>query len=109
MLVALAPPAAARGKHNAVRLAQVCKQVFPVLPFRINQGAYRQADNKVGALFAIALPPFPRLAILGFVNLLELEVVERKQTVVGTQVNRAAIAAVAAIRAAAGHELFPAE
>lgn len=66
-------------------------------------------QHQILAFFAVALAALSRTAALGFIQALETEIIERKQTSVGLEQHAATVAAIAAVRAAAGHEFFAPE
>ena len=66
-------------------------------------------QDQIFALSPIHLAAHSVLAVLGRVMTLQTEVVQREQSAIGAQNDRAAVAAVAAVRAALGNKFFPAE
>ena len=75
----------------------------------INHGANGQMQDQIFALSPIHLAAHSVLAVLGRVMTLQTEVVQREQSAIGAQNDRAAVAAVAAVGAARGDVLFAVE
>ena len=107
----VAETAAAAFGHDEflIRLAQVGEKMLFIPALDINHGANGQMQDQIFALSPIHLAAHSVLAVLGRVMTLQTEVVQREQSAIGAQNDRAAVAAVAAVRAALGNKFFPAE
>ena len=75
----------------------------------LDGGAHRHLEHHVHAVAAVAVVAATGLAVLGVVVGLEAVVEQGRVVLVGLQKDRAALAAVAARGAAAGHELLTPE
>src|SRR5690242_3718750 len=95
------------GKHALTARREVAEQLAGVA-IR-HDGADRDAQHQVVARRAGAIAALAVLATLGLIVALIMEVEQRRQRVVGFEKDRAAVAAVTAVGAAAGDELFAAK
>ena len=74
-----------------------------------HDGASGHLDDQVFAIFAAAALALPVLAVRRGIFALVAEVHQRGQVIIDAQDDGAAVAAVAAVRAACGHVFFPVE
>ena len=109
MLVALAAAPASDHQIFVARFRKVGQHMLAFGGLLEHERAHRQVEDQILALAPVALAAHATLPVLRLVVAHDAKVVQAQKARIGAQDDAAAVAAVAAVRPAAGYEFFTPE